>query len=385
LAAPAIYGSVMDPDSMDPFSMDPDSVRSPFYEVAAAAGATFMEENGWYWAEGFGDPDAEYQAVREDLGVWDVSPLNKWEFRGPDAHAATQILHTNNVAGLAVGQVRYGALCDDDGMMADDATVYRLPDRMWVMTNGSDHVEHFTAATQGLDVEFEAVTTAMPHIGLLGPRSREALGPLCEADISGLGYFRFLPEPTRVGGVPCTVSRTGYGGELGFELFCSPEHAADLWDVVVSQMGARPFGVGVLEALRVEAGLIVRDYDYVAGERTPYDLSLDRMVVLGRAEFIGHRALADVAANPPRRLKTLRLEGDELPEPGAEVTVGGEVVGVLTSPALSPRYGLLALAILETPSALDGLPADVSLGDGVVAATVAPLAIYDPEKLRPRA
>jgi len=375
LAVPAIYGC----------SVNPDSVRSPFYEVAAAAGATFMEDNGWYWAEGFGDPAAEYLGVREDLGVWDVSPLNKWEFRGPDAHAATQILHTNNVAGLAVGQVRYGALCDEDGLMADDATVYRLADRMWVMTNGSDHAEHFAEATKGLAVEIEAVTTAMPHIGLLGPRSRDALGPLCEADISRLGYFRFLPEPTRVSGVPCTVSRTGFGGELGFELFCRPEHAADLWDVVVTQMGARPFGVDVLESLRVESGLIVRDYDYVAHERTPYDLSLDRMVVLGSAEFIGHKALAEVVANPPRRLKTLRLEGDELPEPGAEVAVDGQQIGVLTSPALSPRYGLLALAILDTASAGDGLPVEVSLGDGVVAGTVAPLAIYDPEKRRPRA
>ena len=140
---------------------------------------------------------------------------------------------------------------------------------------------------------------------------------------------------TKVAGVPCYVSRTGFGGELGFELFCAPEHAADLWDVAVSRMHARPFGVGVLESLRVEAGLIVLDYDYTAHERTPYDLSLDRMVALGVVDFLGSDALVEVAANPPRRLKTLRFDGEELPDYGVGVTKDGEEVGTLTSPAVS--------------------------------------------------
>ncbi len=364
--------------------MDTEPLRSPFYESAEAMGATFMEEGGWLWTEGFGDPDAEYRGVRHDLGVWDVSPLNKWELRGPDALAAAQRLHTNNILGMEVGQVRYGAFCDAEGMMVDDGTVYRLDDRVWVMTNGSGHAEHFAEVTDGLDVSIEAVTLAMPHLGLQGPRSREALGPLCDTDLSGLRYFRFLPEETRVGGVPCVVSRTGYGGELGYELFCRPEHAADLWDVAVSRMKASPFGVGVLECFRVEAGLIVLDYDYVAHERSPFDLSLDKMVALGKVAFHGSAALEAVAGVPPRRLKTLRIEGDELPDYGVEVTRDGEPVGILTSPAVSPAFGLIALAILESGMAADGGSVEVALAEGTAGATVAPLAIYDPEKRRPR-
>ncbi len=358
--------------------------RSPFYESAEAMGATFMEEGGWLWTEGFGDADAEYRGVRHDLGVWDVSPLNKWELRGPDALAAAQRLHSNNVLGMEVGQVRYGAFCDAEGMMVDDGTVYRLEDRVWVMTNGAGHSEHFAEITDGLDVAIESVTLAMPHLGLQGPRSREALGPLCDADLSGLRYFRFLPEETRVGGVPCVVSRTGYGGELGYELFCRPEHAADLWDVAVTRMKATPFGVGVLECFRVEAGLIVLDYDYVAHERTPFDLSLDKMVALGKVEFHGSKALEAVAGQPPRRLKTLRIEGEELPDYGVEVTRDGETVGTLTSPAVSPSFGPIALAILESGAAADGGSVEVTLEAGTARATVAPLAIYDPEKRRPR-
>ena len=365
--------------------METESIRSPFYESIAALGATFMEEGGWFWTEGFGDEDAEYHGVRDDLGVWDVSPLNKWEFRGPDALAAAQRVHTSNVLGLEVGQVHYGALCDADGLMVDDGTVYRLDDRVWVMTNSSELADHFAEATSGLDTEIEAVTRDMPHLGLQGPRSREALAPLCDADISGLRYFRFIPEQTMVGGVPCVVSRTGFGGELGYELFCRPEHAADLWDVVISRMNARPFGVGVLESLRVEAGLIVLDYDYAAHERTPYDMSFDRVVALGKVEFLGSDALEAVASNPPRRLKTLLLAHDELPEYGVEVTRDGEPVGTLTSPAVSPRFGPIALAILDTPVSEDGERVEVSVGGQTVGATVAPLAIYDPEKKRPRA
>jgi aminomethyltransferase len=364
--------------------MEAESLRSPFYEPAAALGATFTEEGGWFWTDSFGDSNGEYEAVRGDLGVWDVSPLNKWEFRGPDALAGAQRVHSNNILGLEVGQVRYGALCDADGLMVDDGTVYRLEDRVWVMTNGSDHADHFAAAAAGLAVEIEAITRTMPHLGLQGPRSRDALGPLCEANLADLGYFRFHPEPTRVGGVPCVVSRTGFGGELGYELFCRPEHAVDLWDIVLSQMGATPYGVGIVETLRVEAGLVVLDYDYTAGERTPYDLSFDRMVAIDAVDFLGRDALRKVAGRPPRRFKTLCVEGVEVPEYGADVTREGEPVGTLTSPAMSPRFGLLGLAVLETAAADEGGSVEVAVGSGVVSATVAPLAIYDPEKHRPR-
>jgi aminomethyltransferase len=364
--------------------MEAESIRSPFYEIAASLGATFMEEGGWYWTESFGDAAAEYRGVREDLGVWDVSPLNKWEFRGADALEAAQRLHTGNILGLEVGQVRYGAFCDSEGLMVDDGTVFRLEDRVWLMTNGSSHAEHFAETTRGLDVEIEPVTMKMPHLGLQGPRAREALAPICEADIAGLRYFRFYPEPTKVGGVPCTVSRTGFGGELGYELFCDPDDAADLWDVAVSTMKARPFGVEVIESLRVEAGLVVLDYDYEAHERTPYDLSFDRFVALRSGGFLGCEALEKIAANPPNRFKTLLLESTELPEYGVEVTRDGQAVGVLTSPAPSPRFGAIGLAVLETSIAGDGQRVEVSTDDGVIPATVAPLAIYDPEKKRPR-
>jgi aminomethyltransferase len=362
------------------------AIRSPFHKAHSELGATFMEEAGWFWTESFGDPDGEYRAVRDDLGVWDVSPLNKWSVTGPDALAAAARLHTNDIATLQIGQVRYGAFCDKDGLMVDDGTVFKLADESaWVMTNGRDREDHFAEVTRGLEVDIEYIGMELPHLGLQGPRAREALAKVCTADISGLRYFHFLPDQVKVGGVPCWVSRTGFGGELGYELFCRPRNAEDLWSVVVDQCAARPFGVAAIEVLRIEAGLIVTDYDYHAHERTPFDFSMDRLVSFDGADFSGKAALKKVAANPARRFKTLVLETEELPEYGAAVTRDGEPAGTLTSPAKSPRFGRIGLAVLESRFASEGETLEVAVGDGTVSARVEVLPIYDPQKKRPRA
>ena len=361
------------------------AIRSPFYKAHSELGATFMEEGGWLWTESFGDLDSEYRAVRDDLGVWDVSPLNKWSFAGPDALEAAQRLHTNKVATLQIGQVHYGAFCDQDGLMVDDGTVFKIADdRAWVMTNGRDHEEHFAEVTRGLKVEIEHIGLELPHLGLQGPRAREALAKVCSVDIAGLHYFHFIPEPVKVGGVPCWVSRTGFGGELGYELFCRPRDAEDLWSVVIDKCAARPFGVEAIEVLRIESGLIVTDYDYHAHERTPFDFSLDRVVALDGAPFNGRDALRKIAASPPRRFKTLALQGDELPEYGAAVTSDGEPAGTLTSPTKSPRFGQIGIAILESRYAEEGHGLEVAFGEGTIQAEVEVLPIYDPQKRRPR-
>src|SRR5439155_4493856 len=360
-------------------------IRSPFYDVQAEMGATFMEEAGWYWTEGFGDVRGEYRAVREDVGLWDVSPLNKWDVRGPDALLAAQVLHAGDVLGLEDGQVRYGPFCDGDGLVVDDGTVFRFSDdHVWIMTNGAEHAEHFAAATDGLKVEIEHLGTSRPHLGLLGPRAREALLPICDADVASLRYFRFVTEPVHVGGVPCVLSRTGFGGELGYELFCSPEDAADLWTAVLRHTRARPFGVEAVEILRIEAGLVILDYDYTAHTVTPFDLGLDRLVRLDGADFLGREALRRVAADPPNRWVTLRLGSEELPGYGAAVTRDGERVGTLTSPTDSPVFGKIGVAILDRRCAEDGGTVDVAVGEGTATATVAPAPIYDTEKRRPR-
>jgi aminomethyltransferase len=189
-----------------------------------------------------------------------------------------------------------------------------------------------------------------------------------------------------VGGVPVHLSRTGFGGELGYELFLTdPANAAELWNAVVGA-GATPFGTDAIEILRIEAGLIVTDYDYEAHQRTPYDFNLDRMVALDRdVEFVGKEALRAIAADPPNRFVTLKVEGDTLPDYGAALTKGGEEVGVLTSPTESPRYGRIGIGIVRSAFATPGTSLEVAVGGGTAGATVDVLPLYDTEKTRPRA
>lgn len=365
-----------------------EAIRTAFHEVTQAMGGTHVADGGWYWLEGFGDTAKEYAAVRDDVAVWDVSPLNKWDFRGPDALRAAQYVFSNDVLGLEIGQARYGAFLDADGFMVDDGTVFNTsrPDHCWVMTNGKDLQDYFSEMLKGFDVDVEWIAPAMPHLGVIGPRSREVVQALTDADLSSLRYFRFLPDPARVGGVEVVLSRTGFGGELGYELFLTnAEDAEALWNVVLGA-GITPFGATAIEILRIEAGLIVTDYDYEPHQRSPYDFGLDRLVALDSpAEFAGKDRLREIAADPPNRFVTLKVHGDVLPDYGAAVTADGQEVGVLTSPTDSPRFGKIGLAVVRSGFATLGTELEVAVEGGSAGATVDVLPIYDTNKTRPRA
>jgi len=365
-----------------------EAIRTAFHDVTQARGGGHVADGGWMWLEGFGDLQKEYSAVRDDAAVWDVSPLNKWDFRGPQALQAAQHVFSNDALGLEVGQARYGAFLDEDGLMVDDGTVFNTgrPDHCWVMTNGKDHQDYFGQMLGGFDVAFEWIAPRMPHLGLVGPRSREVLRSLTDADVDALRYFRFFPDPVEVGGVEVVLSRTGFGGELGFELFLTdPANAEALWDAVVGA-GVAPFGVEAIEVLRIEAGLIVTDYDYEAHQRTPYDFGLDRLVALDSGvDFVGRERLRQIAQDPPNRFVTLKVQGDTLPDYGAAVTRDGEEIGVLTSPTDSPRFGRIGIAVLRSEHAAPGTRVDVVIEQGTAGAIVDVLPIYDTDKRRPRA
>jgi aminomethyltransferase len=363
------------------------SRQTAFHAITSKKAAGFEEEAGWFWVTTFGDPDGEYRAVRTDVGMWDLSPLNKWDVRGADALEAVQRVHTNDVLGMRDGQVRYGAFVDEDGLLVDDGTVFKhADDHLWMCTNGDERAEYFATATKGLDVSIDYIAPDLPSMQIQGPRSRELMRSLTDAPVDDLRYFTFFPEQVRVGGVPVWLSRTGFSGELGYEVFLHPNGAEQLWEAVEGA-GATPYGVEIIEPIRVETGMIVTDYDYEAHQRSPYDLGLDRVVALNApGEFMGKDELRAIAADPPNRFKTIRLEGEELPAYGAAVTVDGAEAGVLTSPAKSPLLGPLGLAILRTDLAADGTRVDVAMPDGsMTTGTVDVLALYDPKKECPRA
>jgi aminomethyltransferase len=359
--------------------------RSPLHDWHVAHGADLMWEDGYPWAnhEG-GDPMAEYEAVRTATGIWDLFSTCKYEVTGPDAGRLIQRRFTNAVDGLTDGGARYGAFVNADGLMLDDGNVYRLaPDRYWVMINSTGIEDWFRETAQGLDGRIAERTDELAMVSIQGPTSQRTLQPLVERDLDELRYFRFWPEPMKVAGVEGWVLRTGFSGEKGYEVVIAPTDAVRVWETLV-EGGAVPFGLTAIELARIEAGLIVIAVDYDPGQISPWDLSMDRFIKTD-TECVGAAALAERGANPPKRFKTLRIDSGVAPDYGAAVSREGEEVGVVTSPAVSPRVGTIGLAILDTEASADGQVLDVAVGEGTASATVAPPSVYDPSKERPRA
>jgi aminomethyltransferase len=364
--------------------------------VQVEAGANWTDWEGWAWAADFGDPVTEHNATRTACNAWDESPLRKWDMRGADRDVLglADALFTNDMSALEIGQVRYGAICDPNGKMIMDGTVFHVADgHCFSITSYDSDLDWFrqVCSERGFDVELKDVTDDMPHLQVQGPKAREVLGPITEgADVNTLRYFRFLTDGVSVGGVPVWLSRTGYSGELGFELYCKPRDAAKLWHAVIEAgqpHGLRPIGLSAIETLRIESGLLFPDIDYFPHQTDPFEVRLDNVIKLDTGnDFVGRDALRRIAEEgTPRLLTTLRIEGDQVPEYGAAVTVDGNDVGIVRSPCESPTFNdVIAMASIDRSLVNDGQRVDVALGDGTVGASVAAFPLYDTEKKRPR-
>ena len=362
-----------------------DDKRSPLHDWHEANGAETIWEDGYPWTMHEGrDPMQEYEAVRTGTGIWDLFSTCKYEVTGPDAARLIQRRFTNTLAGMEPGQVRYGAFVNADGMMIDDGNVYRFADdRFWMMINSAGIEDWFRETATGLDATVAHRTDELAMIAVQGPTSQATLQGITGRDLGELRYFRFWPEPTTVAGVSATVTRTGFSGEHGYEVIMAPRGRADRLGRAPCRRGNAVRSVG--DRPGADRGR-ARDH---RGRLRP-----GRAVPVGPLDGSVHQdatrrtsgaeALAARGANPPKRFKTLRVEGDAVPEAGAQVTKDGRPVGTVTSPAASPRVGTIGLAILDADVAGDGEKVDVAVGDGTAAATVAPLSILDPKKERPR-
>lgn len=363
-----------------------------------------MTDGGGFWLperfHGHG-ATAEYLACRERVAVMDLSQLRKWEVLGPDAETLIQRTITRDARRLAVGQVSYTAVCDETGAMLDDATVFRLGQDNWRFVGGCDADELLlreTAERHGLErVWIKPATDELHNLAVQGPRSRDVLAPLIwsgptQPDLTELRWFRFLVG--RIGGpqgVPVVVSRTGYTGELGYELFCHPRDGEAVWDAVMAagaDHGIAPLGLDALELLRVEAGLILAGHEFGGGE-DPYEAGIGFTVALDGEDFTGRDALRERRDHPREQLVGLVLDGGEAPAHGDVVLAGRLAAGVVTSGIVSPhRCTPVALARVAVRHADPGTELLVQRSDGrrrTLAATVTTLPFYDPGKERPRA
>jgi aminomethyltransferase len=377
--------------------------QTAFHPRTSALTRSFVEYRGYwlptcYTGEG---AIAEYWACRERAAVMDLSPLRKWEVLGPDAERLVQHVVTRDIRRLAVGQVVYTAVCTDTGGMLDDATVFRLGEDNFRFVGGDpyDGVWLKQVAEQlGLErVWVKPSTDQLHNLAVQGPRSREILAELIwtaptQPDLAELKWFRFLVG--RIGGyqgTPVVVSRTGYTGELGYEVWCHPDDAVAVWDAIWEAgrpHGLLPLGLDALDMLRIESGLIFAGYEF-DDQVDPFEAGIGFAVKLDTEDdFVGKAALEERRAHPQRRLVGLELAGTETAGHGDCVHVGRHQVGVVTSGTRSPVLRKnIALCRMAVQHAEEGTEVEVGKLDGHqkrIPATVVRVPFYDPEKKRPR-
>jgi aminomethyltransferase len=343
---------------------------------------------------------AEYWACRNDAVVMDLSPLRKFEILGPDAEALMQATITRDARKLSVGQVVYTAMCNETGGMIDDATVFRLGQDNFRFVGGDDYDGIWLkeqAERAGLRVWVKPSTDQLHNLAVQGPRSRELLErfvwtPPAQPTLAELTWFRFCVGRIGAGdGVPIIVSRTGYTGELGYEIWCHPDDGPVVWDAVWEAGGSEPptpFGLDALDMVRIEAGLIVSGNEF-DDQIDPFEAGIGFTVDLRNEEdFLGRAALLERAAHPQRVLVGLQLEGSEVAAHADPVYVGRQQVGVITSGTRSPVLKA-NIALCRMAMGYRDIGSEVEVGklDGLqkrIPATVVRIPFYDPEKTRPR-
>jgi len=321
--------------------------------------------------------DREYWAIRSSAALFDVTPLFKYLITGKDAAELLDRVITRNVAKLAVGQVYYTPWCDAAGKIIDDGTVQRLDDGTYRMTAAEPTLRWLHENATGLDVHVEDQTDLIAAVALQGPNSREIIKQVCDGDIDSVKYFRLVHS--NIGDVPATITRTGYTGDLGYEVWVEARHAEKLWDTLMDAgegYGITPAGILALDMARVEAGLLLAEVDYISAEKaviepqksTPLELNLGWAVNFDKPNYVGKRALmAEKKRGSAWQFVGIEIDWVSLERAYAEANLppqlpwianrtsvplysGGRQVGYASTQCWSPilkKY--IALAHVETP------------------------------------
>ena len=324
--------------------------RTPLYEEHKKLGAKLVDFAGWEMPVQYEGIRAEHKAVREHAGLFDVSHMGEAVFRGPDAERAVQRLVTRDAGKQEIGQAGYTAICYESGGTVDDGLVYRREDNFLIVMNAANRekdIEHFRENTADLEVDISDESDDWALLALQGSEAAEILQTFTDVDLSSLKSFRFIDAELE--GAWVIISRTGYTGEDGFELYLGPDDALTLWEKLVDA-GAIPAGLGARDTLRLEAGMCLYGNE-LDPETTPLEAGIGFAVHLGKEdEFIGQEALREEKEQGLRKkLAGFVLEERGIGRHGYPVTVDGEEVGTVTSGTMSPTLNeAIGLALVAS-------------------------------------
>jgi aminomethyltransferase len=377
--------------------------ETAFHARTSALTRNFSEYRGFWLPSSFAayGTTEQYLACREGVVLMDLSPLRKFEITGPDAEALMQATLTRNIRKLAVGQIVYSAMCNETGGMIDDGTLFRLGDQNFRWVGGDDYDGVWLrekAQALGLKAWVRSSTDQLHNLAVQGPRSRDLLKEVIwtspkQPTMDELGWFKFtigrVGSPT---GAPLLVSRTGYTGELGYEVWCHPDNGLEVWDALWEagqKFEIAPIGLDALDVLRIESGLIFSGYEFT-DQIDPFEAGIGFAVALDTKadDYIGKTALLKRKAHPQRTLVGLEIDSQEIAVHGDCVHVGKSQVGVVTSGVRSPLLSRnIALCRMAVEYAELGTAVEIGKLDGHmkrIPARVVKFPFYDPDKKRPR-
>ncbi len=326
-------------------------LRTPLYEAHVALGAKMVPFAGYQMPVQYPTGImAEHQAVRKGLGVFDVSHMGEFEVTGPDRNAFVNRVTCNDVAALPPGGVQYSAILNEEGTFVDDCTVYRFDDKLMIVVNASNTAkawEHIVAQKGGANVRLKNISDDVGLLAVQGPKAEAAMQPLSDIPLASIGYYRVTTA--RIAGIDCFVSRTGYTGEDGFELYCRGRDVVPLWEAAL-KVGAVPIGLGARDSLRLEMGYALYGQE-IDATITPLEAGLGWIVRLDKGcTFTGLAALrAQKERGVTRKTVGFKLLGRGLPRHEYPVWLDGRQVDIVRSGGMSPS--------LNTPIGTTMLPA----------------------------
>jgi len=358
-------------------------LKTPLHSRHVALGATMVSFGGWEMPLQYSGITEEHLAVRGAAGLFDVSHMGEIEVAGADALAAVQRISTNDAARLEVGQAQYSALATPEGTFVDDLLLYRLAgEHFLLVVNAANIAKDFAWIRDGIQGVGDAVavntSSRYALIAVQGPRALEIVQSLTEVDLASIGYYRFATG--EVAHVRSTISRTGYTGEDGFEIFVAPQVAERLWGALLSAgapAGLRPVGLGARDTLRLEAAMRLSGQD-IDETTSVLEAGLGWIVGWEKPEFVGREALVQQrAAGVTRTLVGFEMVERGIARHGYPVYVGEERVGVVTSGTRTPFLEkAIGLTYLPTAASAPGAECSVEIRGRRVRARVVPLPFY---------
>jgi sarcosine oxidase subunit alpha len=375
--------------------------RTPMHYQHDRLGAVWMDMGDWkrpryYDSAGTGNQELcleqEYRAVRERAGVIDVSTLGKIEVKGSDAGRLLDLVFTHNFSTLPIGRVRYSMLCDELGTILDDGTISRMDAQRYFLTTTTGNVDfvqqwlEWWAAAGGFQVNITNLTAGLASMNLAGPLARGVLAQLTDCDLSSAAFPYMDWRQATVGGVPATMMRIGFVGEMGWEIVVPAEYGSHLWEQVLragASVDLLPFGVETQRVLRLEKKHVIVGVDTDA-LCNPYEVGMAWVARLDKADFIGRAALARMKQSPlERMLVGFEMEGSIAPPDGSPVLVAGNPVGWATSVRFSwEKRKVIGMAWVTPAEAKHGTPITLRSDAVDYSAHVVEQVFYDPSGQR---